>query len=303
MDVGDWQEGLPATSLWRWITDFLPSRLSVFVAGALLLCGIAGLMQYANYFLILFRERTKLPFCLFLLLNSANYGFIPLHAASVASFFLIFCMLELFKGYQDGMTPNSAYKALFLLGLGSLFWVHILWLLPLFWYGMYQFRLLNLRNIIASLLGIFTLYWMILGVCMWKQDYSIITTAVQDLTAFNTDLPVELLQVERLAMPLVVFLLMAFFTLYLRFHKFEVGLRTRQFVLFLSAIAKYLIPFFILFENEQSGFLGLFNMPLSLLFTCFCVWADRKHATLFYVIFILFFLILWGMQGYRFLSF
>ena len=303
MDVGSGQEGLPTTSLWSRIADFFPSRLSVFVVGALLLCVIAGLIQNANYFLIIFPEKTKWPFCLFLLLNSANYGFIPLHAASVASLFLIYCMLELFKAYQEGMTPGSAYKALFFLGVGSLFWVHVLWLIPLFWYGMYQFRLLNLRSFIASLLGISTLYWLILGACLWRQDYSIITTAVRSLTAFDTDLPVELFRMERLAIPLAVSLLTALFTLYLRFHKFEVGLRTRQFVLFLSTAAKYLIPFLVLFEDEQSGFLGIFNIPLSLLFTYFCVRIGGKHAVLFYGLPIIFFLILWGIQGYHFLSF
>jgi hypothetical protein len=221
---------IPATPLWDKISGFWPDKPYTYAIGAFLLCGMAASLQRANYFLIIIRGKTKLPFLLFLLLNSTNFGFIPLRPVSVAFFFLILCMYELFRAYLDRMDPGRAYKAMIYLGIGSLIWVHLLWFIPLFWYGMYQFRLLNLRSFTASFLGIITTYWILLGWCVWKHDFSMLSVSFQNLTAFTPVSLTDLVNFRQLVYPFAALLMITTLSVYFRFHEFNVGLRTRQFI-------------------------------------------------------------------------
>ncbi|MDR1455255.1 MAG: hypothetical protein LBJ01_06355 [Tannerella sp.] len=273
-----------STPLWLRMTGWLPDRTSACLAGALLLFGMAALLQRASDYLIIFRYRTLLPLLLFLLLNSASFGFIPLRPASVAVFFLAPCMIELFKGYQqeetEGMAPGNACKVTFWLGVGSLVWIHLLWLLPLFWYGMYHFRQLTLRAIMASLLGIATVYWIVAGWCMWKHDFTELTDIVRLWTDFDVVPLREYLTLNRLASPAAAFVYTVILGIVFQFHKHHVGLRTRQLISFLLVSARYLLPFLFLFETETADFLCIFSLPVSLLMAYF--FSGRSRSILLY---------------------
>ncbi|MDR2764067.1 MAG: hypothetical protein LBB90_03450 [Tannerella sp.] len=273
-----------STPLWNRMTGLLSDKWSVYLAGALLLCGMAVIVQYTNYYLILFREKTKLPFLLFLLLNSANFGFVPLRPISVAFFFLALCMVELFKAYQKektGMTPGSAYKATFWLGVGSLIWIHLLWLIPLFWYGMYQFRLLNFRTFMASLLGVITMYWIVAGWYVWKYDFTGLTDTFRPLTDFDFVPLREYLNLTQLAPLATAFLYTVIPGFILRFHNINAGLRTRRFISFLLASTRYLLLFLFLFDAEAADFLCIFFIPVSLLMT-YLFFNTSRNVSLYY---------------------
>ncbi|MDR1103165.1 MAG: hypothetical protein LBL42_05350 [Tannerella sp.] len=273
-----------STPLWSRITDLLSDKPSVYLAGAILLCGMATLLQRANYYLIIFREKTQLPFLLCLLLNSASFGFVPLRPVSVAFFFLALCMIELFKACQEGktgMAPGNAYKATFWLGIGSLIWIHLLWLLPLFWYGMYKFRLLNVRTFMASLMGIVTLYWIVAGWCVWRHDFSVLTDTFRLWNDFDFVPPGEYLTQNRLSSPATAFAYTVILGLVLRFHKITAGLRTRRFISFLLASTRYLLPFLFLFNTETADFLCIFFIPASLLIA-YLLSSSPRNISLYY---------------------
>ncbi|MDR1675110.1 MAG: hypothetical protein LBR86_01365 [Tannerella sp.] len=273
--------------LWNRMTGLLPGKPSVYLAGALLLCGMAATLQRANYYLILFREKTKLPFLLFLLLNSTSFGFIPLRPVSVAFFFLMLCMVELFKAYREGKTglaPGNAYKATFWLGVGSLIWIHLLWLLPLFWYGMYQFQLLNRRTFTASLLGVVTIYWIMAGWYVWQHDFTGLTDTFHRWTDFNPVPIREYLTVDRLASPATAFVYTVMLGLVLRLHKINASLRTRQFISFLLASTRYLLLFLFLFDAEAADFLCIFFIPVSILMAYLFIGSPRNISLYYYLL-------------------
>ncbi|MDR3260606.1 MAG: hypothetical protein LBT78_02085, partial [Tannerella sp.] len=285
---------VPATLLWDRISGFWPDKSSTYAIGAFLLCCMAASLQRANYFLIIIRGKSKLPFLLFLLLNTTTFGFIPLRPVSVAFFFLILCLYELFRAYQDRMEPGRAYKAMIYLGIGSLIWVHLLWFIPLFWYGMFQFRLLNFRSFTASVLGIITTYWILLGWCVWKHDFSMLSVSFQNLTAFTPVSLTDLVNFRQLVNPLAALLMIVTLSVYLRLHEFNVGLRTRQFVSFLLTCGKYVIPFLFLFKPDCVNFLCVFYIPVSLLASYLFFNASGKHVILCYYLIMVFTIILWG---------
>ena len=71
-------------------------------------------------------------------------------------FCLILALYQLFTAYHDPDAVVKAYNAALLIGVGSLLWVYILGFLPLFWLGMYNFRSLTWRTLLASLFGVGT---------------------------------------------------------------------------------------------------------------------------------------------------
>ena len=142
-----------ATPLWNTICQTLPGKEFTYIIGMALMFGGAFLLHRANYVLVLIREKTMLPFLFYVLFISTNPDFFPLKSTSVGVFCLILAIYQLFTTYHDPEAREKAYSAALLIGIGSLLWVHLLWFLPLFWLGMYNFRSLTSRTFIASLLG------------------------------------------------------------------------------------------------------------------------------------------------------
>jgi hypothetical protein len=273
----------PAMPLWTYMSDWLPDRLTTYVIGALLLCGMALLLQRANYYLVLIRGKTTLPFLLFLLLNSTSYGYMPLRPISVAFFFLALCMVELFRGQEKEMAPGRAYTAVMYLCLGGLVWAPLLWFIPLFWYGMYQFRLLNFRNIIATVLAIFTTGWILFGWCAWKHDYSIFTDVIQRLCAITPFSLSELLEIKPWLSPIAAFLMLLFLITCFRFQEtYTEGMRTRRFVAFLLTCGRYVIPLLFFYPSHCADFMYVFYAPVSLLTAYLLSNTTGKRAFLYY---------------------
>lgn len=161
-----------APPLWNAHCQVLPGKAFTYAIGMLLMFGGAFLLHRANYVLVLIREKTLLPFLFYVLFISTNPDFLPLKSTSVGVFCLILAIYQLFTSYHDPGAKSKAYNASLLIGIGSLLWVHILWFIPLFWIGMYNFRSLSIRTFLASLLGVGTVYWFLLGWCIWFRDFT-----------------------------------------------------------------------------------------------------------------------------------
>ncbi|HCC52247.1 MAG TPA: hypothetical protein DEQ30_09470, partial [Porphyromonadaceae bacterium] len=77
---------------------------------------------------------------LFLLLMSTNAGLIPVKEVSIVLLCLVFAIYELFYSYQSPELTGKFFNIGVLVGIAGLFMPQIVWLMPLFWIGMYQFR-------------------------------------------------------------------------------------------------------------------------------------------------------------------
>ena len=164
-----------AAPLWNALCLVLRDKPVAYLAGFALMGLGAFLVHRANYALMLVREKTLLPLLFYALLTSSNPDFLPLRSTSIAVFCLILALYQLFVAYHDPEATDRAYNAALIIGMGSLLWVHILWFLPLFWWGMYVFRTLSGRTFAATLLGVATVYWFVLGWCVWQRDFTAFT--------------------------------------------------------------------------------------------------------------------------------
>lgn len=283
-----------APPLWNAICKVLPGKAFTYAIGMLLMLGGAFLLHRANYILVLIREKTLLPFLFYVLFISTNPDFLPLKSTSVGVFCLILAIYQLFTSYHEPQAKSNAYNAALLIGIGSLLWIHILWFIPLFWVGMYNFRTLNLRTFLASLLGVGTVYWFLLGWCIWFADFTPFTIPFATLFRLNLLMPAGIGLVDWIGI-----LLMASLTtisaINIITHEYEDTLRTRQFLSFLILMAICTFAMYFLYEQASEEFLETACIPASILIAHFFTvmrgriifWTFYSSIVIFIVLLIL----------------
>ena len=257
-----------APPLWNALCMVFPGKLFTYLIGFLLMAGGAFLVHRVNYALMLIREKTLLPFLFYALLTSTNPDFFPLKSTSVGVFCLILALYQLFTSYHDPDATDKAYNASLIISIGSLLWIHILWFLPLFWLGMYNFRSLTPRTFIASLLGVATVYWFLLGWCVWQKDFTLFSVP------FSTLFKVRLLATDGIVLLdwisiMAIALLTVVASLNIVMHDTEDSLRSRQFLSFLIAMSVWAFSLYFLYEQVSEEFLETACVPASILIAHF----------------------------------
>lgn len=277
-----------ATPLWNAICQVLPGKGFTYGIGLLLMFGGAFLLHRANYALMLIREKTLLPFLFYILLISTNPDFLPLKSTSLGVFCLILAIYQLFTSYHDPQARSNAYNASLLIGIGSLLWIHILWFLPLFWVGMYNFRTLSLRTFIASLMGAGTVYWFLFGWCVWQRDFTPFTIPFATLfkIRFLATGGVSILDwIPILATGLLIIVS----SINIITHEYEDNLRTRQFLSFFILMAAWVFGLYFLYEQVSEEFLETACVPAAILIAhFFTVMRSKVISGLFYATLVLF---------------
>jgi hypothetical protein len=281
--------GASATPLWAIVCRLLAAKPLACLSGVLLAVGGAFLIHRANYMLAIIREKTLMPFFLYLLLVSSNPDFLPLNSVSPALFCLIPAFYQLLTSWHNSGSVRNAFNAAFFIGLGSLFQVHVLCLLPVFWWGMYNFKALNWRTFLASLTGAGLMYWFLLGWCVWNSVYAPLTEPFAALLKPAFPAPGNLPRPADWLYVLYVLFLTLAATVNIFLHENEENLRTRQFLYFLIILFWASFGLFLLYRQWSAGLMGLVYMPVSILLShFFTVNAGRKMSRLYYVLFTLF---------------
>ena len=252
------------TPLWYKICDLLSDKLLTYCIGGALMLGGAFLLHRTNLVLMLIREKTFLPFVLYTLFISTNIDFFPLKATSLGLFCLIFALYYLFISYHDIYTSENAYKSALLIGAGSLLWIHLLWFIPLFWWGMNKFRCFSFRTFLASVLGLITIYWFLAGWCLYHRDFTLLTTSFSILANFrfasiNTFVITDWISI----LTLVLLTLTA--SVHIITHEMEESLRSRQFLYFLMLMACWSFILFIIYNQTSEEFIQAACIPASIL--------------------------------------
>lgn len=258
------KEGSTAVELWHFICTSITDKTLAYGIGFVLMMSGAFLLHRVNYILVLIREKTWLPFWVYVFLISTNLTFMPFIASSIGVFCLTISIYLLFTSYHIEQSEGKAYKTAFILALGSLFWSQMLWFIPIFWIGMYNFRAFKPRTFAASLLGLATVYWCVLGWCVWKNDFSLFTQLFATITDF------EFLVVRNYAwIDLIPVFLVAIITLVasldVLFYNYTDSIRSRQSLTFLVWLAAVAVVFMLIYNNSTEEFLQIACIPASIL--------------------------------------
>jgi len=282
------------TPLWNTICQTLPGKTSTYIIGLFLMFGGAYLLHRANYALVLIREKTLLPFLLYILLLSTNPYFFPLKATSAGAFCLILAIYQLFTSYHNPESTGKAFNAAFFIAIGSLLWIHIIWFLPLFWIGMYNFRSLSPKTFVASLLGFGTVYWFVLGWCVWRGDYTVFTIPFSTLFKIQWLILNEVYLIDWISLS-YIFILIIIASVNIRMHEYDDSPRTRQFLSFLIMFAILAYCLFFIYNDSSEEYLQIACIPAAILIAHFVTVMHNKytyilfHFTVIFYITILFF--------------
>ena len=250
--------------LWNFVCTVLTERKYVYIAGFSLLFLAAASIQRFNFLFVITKGRTILPFLLFLILNSVNPDFYPIHPISIALFLLILAIFELFGSYQNPTVTGRMFNIMVYLCAGSLIWPYLLWFIPIFWIGMYQFRILNTRTVLSSLLGIFTICWFVLGWCVWKHDFGVFTNIFQCISEIELFFLKESWLYEYLT-PLCIFLFMIVLSVHISLQEFENTIRTRNFLSFLLILGFLSFMLSLCYISSSVDFICVFYLPVSVI--------------------------------------
>ena len=145
--------------LWEPIAHLFVNPFVSLLASTLCVVFIAFLLAHINTKYVLIRRKTLLHLAFAALLFSCHPSFILMNPGYVSAIFILLAISALFDSYATNKRAISALKVSFVLALGSLFAPSMLLYFPVFWIGLAIMRSFSFKAFLASLFGIFTVYF------------------------------------------------------------------------------------------------------------------------------------------------
>ena len=274
--------------LWGKLIKLLSNRFFVYFVGFLLVILIAFVLNRINDIEMLIPERTLLIGMFLVLFLSTNVGFLPFSEKTVVLLCFVFLIHELFNAYQSPESTGKFFNIGVLIGFSGLFMPQVLWLIPFIWIGMYQFYSLSFRSFFAYLIGVLIIYWLVLGWCVWVNDFSMFVSLFNSLMDFELFSVFLSFQYYHFSFVLIIILLIASFFI-IKIDTVNNRVRVRQMLSFLLYLSMGLVALILLYGNEIDSFLTILYLPFSVVLAYFFENLGRRFKfSLYFAVLILF---------------
>lgn len=252
-------------------------------AAIIVLTGI--LLTRLNTLFPLIKEHTSLPTAFFLLLEMSNISsFSHFSAANLCAFAICICIFILYSCYQQGKSPEQSFIIALLFSILSLFYAHILYLLPIFILGFHQMRSLSIHTIAAIIIGLITPYWIIYG--FGCAEYT-------QLNRSSLALDVQWIKLSIDTVPIIFVLLLGLFTGTINLlNAHTEKIQTRAYNGFINLLSVYTAILICIDYEQLEIYLPILNISVSLQAAYYFANKRNKiNIILFYSIIIL--LLVW----------
>ena len=188
------------------------------------------LMVVLNNSNALIRIYSRMVSCSFIALTcAATYLFPSLGGAIVGLCFIASLIIAL-HCYQDKQSAGWTFYSFLCLGMASMVFVQILYLVPVFWLLMaFQLFALSWRTFLASVVGLLTPYWMASCWLFWQQDWSLLTAHFMPLAQVTFPADYTHVTICQAALYAVVLLAAIIGTVHFYRQSFNDKIRIRQF--------------------------------------------------------------------------
>lgn len=227
----------------------------------------------AILFTALNNREALLPFysqsisCSFLMLSTLLFATCSSLSAAICALGFSAFLLILLPSYQDRRAPGTVYFAFIMLGVMSVYFIQVLCYLPFLWFVM-RSKLMNLgsRSFFASLLGILTPYWFILGYLALTGNIMELPSYFQRTVAFSPLLQYTSLSPWQLATMGMTVILGGVSIIYFLHTSYADKIRTRllnetfTFLFFVTVVFLALQPGFY---EELMAIMVVFVSPLA----------------------------------------
>ena len=188
----------------------------------------------------LLRIRSRMVSCSFLALScTVSFLFEYPETQIISLCFTLTCSL-LFMSYQDETAVGKTYYAFLFIGVASLAFPKIIYLVPLLWLSMaLHIQTISLRTLSASLLGLLTPYWFLGAWLIVKQDFSLLNDLLSRLTYFDFPTNYSNLSLGNILTFAFVVVLMSIGIINFWHHSFEDKIKIRQIYGFFTVIGVF----------------------------------------------------------------
>lgn len=149
--------------LWQSIcSHYLPAWANRSIS--FMLYAIIGyfLIELNNTFAII-RMRASVQTSLYFLLITACPGMHLLYAGDVAAVAFLISLYFLFKSYQQPQPVSYIFHSFVFIGTGSLLFPQLIYFIPIWLIGAYNFQSFTLRSFCGAIIGWSVPYWFLLG--------------------------------------------------------------------------------------------------------------------------------------------
>ena len=152
--------GLALTSPNHWIDS--PTASMWTGIGLTLACALLMIVLNSTFNFI--RSISAIYASVFILMQTASPDIaVQLYGGTVLAFTSLLCTIMLFSCYNGAGGNRRIFLIFFLLSLGGTCLYSFIYLIPVFFIGLLQMRILSLRTFVAALLGLLTPIWILCG--------------------------------------------------------------------------------------------------------------------------------------------
>lgn len=269
---------------------------------AVLLIQIAISLAFlrVNHAFSVIRARTILPAVVYLLIACTDArSFTDLNSA-IASICFLLALVCSFSSYQCKESQTNLFNVTLLLAGGSLLWMPLILLLPVFWWIFIHFHALSMKSIIASFLGLFVVSLCIASYSVYKDDLSVIHTISSSYSDF---LPLKFRVWDTLEIIRVCFTGVLILFSFLHFQKklYAEKIKTRAFLYVLYTFIFILAVCLIFSDTGSNEIISILHLVLALLIAHYFTLSQSKFTSYVVLISIFFYVIMYFCIHYQYL--
>ena len=128
----------------------------------------------------LIRTRTSMPVCLYWLIATALFFLHPFEWTNLVPLVFILATYQLFHSYESVSSSPFIFHSFLFIGLGSIAFPQLLYMVPMLWGSMIPFRAISIKSFLASIIGLMTPYWFIFGYSLYFNEMHILLTPLRE---------------------------------------------------------------------------------------------------------------------------
>lgn len=254
----------------------------------LLLAMSSFLMMELNNANALIRIYSRMVSCTYIMLAVMAHFLFADVANGVVQLCFVSFLLFFFHAYQDKRAVGHVFYGFLMLGIGSIFFVQILYLVPVLWILLYTNVMAgSARTFFASLFGLAVPYWFVGGYDVYAGDIWSLVEHFRQLTVFS---PLTLEPSISVHQALAVALVVLFGVVgIVHFHRnsYKDKIRTRMLFEVFMTVAVCLFVFMVLQPQHVNSLLGMLIVCVAPLWGHFAALTHTRLTNLSFVLFVL----------------
>lgn len=272
-----------------WALAWLSNRQMSVAESSVGIAVAAILMGQLNNAHALIRIYSRMIMCSFLVMATvATFLFSNTTFALTALLSVVFYTF-IFRCYQDKESPGWTFYAYLAVGIVSVFWIQVLFFLPILWIANgNNLMAMSLRNIIASLLGIIAPYWFLFAWYALTGDFGVFLRHFADIAEFHQ--PMDLASLNAHQLVALGFVLVIAITGFIHYGNtsHRDNIRTRMFYEMFITVDVTAIVFLILQPQHYAPLYGIMAVNTAPLIGHFIAltdtrWTNRYTIALIFV--------------------